>query len=838
MFEFIRVVAVVTLVCVAAAIATPKGRFPLALRGVLNTLGRSVPATTGAPVSVRRRLLAFFLVIAAAVLACTAHAATAFRPQDYAAMRAELRAFYPDECHGVCKDPRQVESSKRIGAELDAWAAAHPGFDALDIRRESYLAMRRHFVPFVFTNSPFYFEAGVNGGWSIWNGAPGVPSRHVNRICKRFYAEKGLIAPASQKLLSNRIGERLAVCCGPFVDDEHHIPPFHTIFTKGFGGVRREVEAALAVCPKDDPLGRKELETALVGLDTIHEIQLSFARLAHEQVKMAGEGERRRNLLRIAESAARCPWEPPKTFFEGLNTIWFVREILGYVDGTCNFSLGRPDAWLIGLYRADIAAGRLTRAEADDLLARFLVTADCHLDNDRIIDAYSDQEAEIPMTLGGMDPKGGFVYNEITRTMLDAHLQLDLVFPKLHCRVAHDAPAEYLRKIGEMLMAGHAVFALFNDDRHIPQFEAMGYPTDRARDYVGCGCWDGNVDSLSDVDTANYISVARVLELTIHRDAEVERTCGLTIDPIDGAKSFAEVEETVYRNFIRFARSLLSEYTRNGRSAAQVFPHPVFTMCLEGAVKTRRDTTDGGAPFHPRIVTLAFMANVVDSLCAIRKLCFEDRTCTLPELLAAVRSNWSGERGEALRTATRSAPYWGDNSAASSEMMRRWINRFSDDIAGMSSDQGQPYFLACWIYREFMYWGARMKATPDGRRDGDRLAQGFAPSEYRCEADASTVMNAIGRIDHTRLYASNANLMFDREAMNPAAFEAVFRVECLKGMHLLQPNCTSAEVLLDAQRHPERHHNLIVKVCGFSARFTSLSKRWQDEVIARHRLRR
>ena len=765
-----------------------------------------------------------------AVLA-RASAGTPFEASDYAALRKELRAFYPPGYDRLaCQSKEQVESARLIGAELDAWAAGHPGYDALDVRRESYLLMRKHFVPFLFKGSPFYFEAGVNGGWS---GAR--PARHVDRLCGRFYREQNLVPQAAMDLLASRKRERLLVCCGPFVDNMHHLPPFHTVLTKGFGGVRAETAAALEACPADDLLGRKELETALVGLDTIRVLQLKFKEAA-EAALAAGELSdfTRRNLARIAEAAARCPWEPPRTFFEGLNALWFIREIVGYVDGTSDFALGRPDAWLIGLYRADLAAGRLTEEEARDLVARFLIVGDCHESGDEPVDRYDDHEAEIPLTLGGCDADGKPLYNELTEMFLDVHLGCDCVFPKLHCRISEKSPKEYLEKIGGMLMQGHAVFALFNDDRHVPQFEAMGYPTVRARDYVCTGCWDGNVDSDSDVDCANYLSVARILELTIHRDPEVERACALEIDPLDGATSFEEAYGIVYRNFIRFARAALSDYTRYGRSGAKVFPHPAYTMCLSGGIRTRRDTTDGGVDFRPRVVTLAFLANVVDSLCAIRKLCFEDRTCTLGELLAAVRSNWSGARGEELRAAVLEAPYWGDDTAASNALMKRWIDSVRADLDGLKTDQGKDYVLACWIYREFMYWGNRMKATPDGRRDGDRLAQGFAPSEYRCQSGLTTVLNAIGSIDHSKLYASNANLAFDKTVMTPELFAAVFRVACRKDMHLLQPNCISVEELRDAQVHPERHRDLIIKVCGFSARFVSLSKRWQDEVIARH----
>ena len=752
----------------------------------------------------------------------------------YEPLRAELRAFHPDECHEKCKDPAFDASAAALRADVEAYVREHPDFDALDLRRAFYLSARRNFRPFLFRESPFYFEAGVNGGWC----EPVNPSRQiVNGIAARFYQTKGLIPQEALKMNGRRCGARLSLCCGPFSDNEHHVTPFRKIFAVGFKGVRDEVASALANCPEDDALGKKELETMLVGLDTVRAIQLAFRDEAKRRLEGTVSDSERRRLERIVESAARCPWEPPRTFYEGLNTLWFVREVIGYLDATCDFSLGRPDAWLAGFYAADLAAGRLTREEARDLMARWLVHSDCHLDTDATIDSYADQEAEMPVTLGGVDAEGRYVWNEITRTMIELHCALDLVFPKLHVRYDDGSPRDYLRLLGETLLKDHAVFAMFNDARHVPMFVARGLPLAAARDYVCTGCWDGNVDAYTDVDCANYVSVVRLLEATIHRDPAFEREFGLVIDPIDGARSFEEVRDTVYRNFMRYMKTLMADYSRFGRMNREIFPHPVYTACLVDGPARRRDVTDVGATFTPREITLAFLANVVDSLNAIRRLCFDDKVCTLDELLAAVRSNWAGEKGERLRRQAMASPYWGDNTEKSNALMRWWISSVADDIEGFRNDRGGPYELACWIYREFVYWGEQTKATPDGRRDGDRLAQGFSPSDFRCEADMTTVINAIATAPHDRLYASNANLSFDKTQMTAAAFEAVFRVYAKYGIHLLQPNCLSVEDLLDAQRHPERHRNLIVKVCGFSARFVSLSKRWQDEVIGRHRLR-
>jgi formate C-acetyltransferase len=459
------------------------------------------------------------------------------------------------------------------------------------------------------------------------------------------------------------------------------------------------------------------------------------------------------------------------------------------------------------------------------------------MDTMRKIDSYSDQEAEMPMSLGGCDKDGTPIWNELTEMFLDAHLGCDCVFPKLHCRVASNSPEPYLRKIGELLLKSHAVFTLLNDDRYVKQYMDEGFSAEDARSYIGVGCWNGFIDSVMDVDEANYTSVIRILELTIHKNLELEREMRLSLDPIDGAQTFEEVEETVYRNFMRFFRDVLATYTHYGSANAKVFPHPVYSVCLRGGVESRRDTTEGGVASRPRIMTLGFIGNAIDSLCAIRQLCFVDKTCTLAELLAAVRSNWAGERGEELRMKAMAAPYWGDGGKISTGMMSRWMKRIRAEIEGYRNDQGGPYRIAIYAYREFMYWGLKTKATPDGRHDGDRLAQGFSPSEYRCKEGVTAVMNAIGELPHEALYASNANLTFDRTAMNEALMAAIIRVFAKKGSHMMQPNCNSVEELLDAQAHPERHQDLIVRVCGFSARFVSLSKRWQDEVIARHRLK-
>ena len=273
-------------------------------------------------------------------------------------------------------------------------------------------------------------------------------------------------------------------------------------------------------------------------------------------------------------------------------------------------------------------------------------------------------------------------------------------------------------------------------------------------------------------------------------------------------------------------------YTEYGRLTPLSNPHPAYSACINSCIENRKDVTAGGCDQKPRIVTLAFTANVVDSLCAIKTLCFDRHVCTVRELLDAVRHNWEG--AEELRAQVLKCPYWGDDTELPNRLMSFIYDSVHRDICDLTNDRGGPYLIAAWIYREYRFWGEKMRALPDGRRNGDYLAQGLVPSEFRNRSAITTALNAIGSLHHENIFASNCNMSFDKNSVTPEALEAVFRTFAKKNIHLLQPNCFSREDLLDAQVHPERHLNLIIKICGFSARFVSLNAAWQAEVLQRH----
>jgi formate C-acetyltransferase len=261
-------------------------------------------------------------------------------------------------------------------------------------------------------------------------------------------------------------------------------------------------------------------------------------------------------------------------------------------------------------------------------------------------------------------------------------------------------------------------------------------------------------------------------------------------------------------------------------------PAPLNSACSQDCLKKRKDFTAGGQRYNPHAVSLCFFANFLDSLLAIKTICFERKICTLSELLTAVRNNWQG--AESLRQQVLSAPHWGDNRIETTELARQLHEDIYANTRDIRNERGGNYQLGFWIYREFRFWGEKMKALPDGRCDGDYLAQSLNPSHFRNDQDITTVLQSLSQLDLTKSAANSVvNLVLDKTGLTTDVIIALLQSFAQLKLQLLQLNCTSREELLDAQKHPELHQNLIVRLCGFSAKFTALSRDWQNEVIAR-----
>jgi formate C-acetyltransferase len=259
---------------------------------------------------------------------------------------------------------------------------------------------------------------------------------------------------------------------------------------------------------------------------------------------------------------------------------------------------------------------------------------------------------------------------------------------------------------------------------------------------------------------------------------------------------------------------------------------PIFSSSIEGCIETRRDFTEYGAKYYDEYHLLLGLPNIVDSLLAIKTLVFDEKRYTLDELLSAVRENWLGH--EDIRAAAIACNGWGDGSEASSELAARFNADLYEMASRKTAPRGGRVHIGHLTYTEIRWWGEATLATPDGRRAGEVFSQGLTPSRLKKIASVNDVINSLGVLDGSMMAANSVINIILPSGFPLDGCTAFLRAAARTGMQALQLNCTSKEELLDAQKNPEKYPDLIVRVTGFSAKFTSLSPEWQQEVLTRN----
>ena len=739
----------------------------------------------------------------------------------FTALQKELREYYGENGGQHSIDQQRLRRLEKNQAEMNTYVAEHPDASVYELRRKTYELNAKDFHALLFHHSPFYHDLGGNGGWNVsnigrWLLLHNLPmiENYDKDVNQRFCAQREL---------------DLFLCGTMYFDCAHDNVPISNLLKHG---LQFYYEKACSILPDCKTKTEQEfIKTAIYGFETVRSILKQITKQAKERLQNTQDPQEIKNLIRIADTAERIPWEPPKTFYEGLTTIGFAREIFGEMDGLATNSWGRPDCYLIDLYRADLTAGRLTEDEAYDLICRFMLHADMLYDHEKSVSSYGDHEMETGITIGGCDAQGTPVFNELTRLFLKAYRELGAVYPKFHCRFSANSPQEYLQLIADDIAAGHAAYTFVNDDSLIPALVNDGKTLEDARNYCCTGCWDIVVDSCENNFGGNYFNLIRILEATIYDKQELLRKAGLDYQKIDDAEDFETVYQRIMHNVLSSLRSMmqLEEY---GKLRSITAPTPFYSACMSDCLENKLDFTAGGQRYNPHTVSLCFLGNFADSLLAINDLCFVRKVCTVKELLDAVRANWK-ER-EYLRQEVLKAPHWGDGKPETVTLVRNIIEHLYNNTRDLKNARGGAYQFGIWVYREFRYWGETTLATPDGRYNGDILSQSLNPSHFRNKESITTVLQCLSSLDFTKIAGNSVvNLLLDKSLIQPDTIPALIRTFGALKLQLLQLNCSNKEELLDAQKHPEKYEHLLIRLCGFSAKFTSLNKEWQQEVINR-----
>lgn len=740
-------------------------------------------------------------------------------------LRDELRDFY---FHGDAE--RAKAFADKCFAIMDERVS--DGMSITEQKLLQYDVIAEQFEPTLFRHTPYFYETGVltslsdGARWAKGHSFIQANGWVYNRN-RHLFSEQD---EALYKLKSAQVSEKLYLICGPYNDTSQHFNFNSRPFLQaGAVGIYERAKAELANAKNDEE--REFLNAVCHGMLSLRRMAERFAQKAIQMLSEEKEEAARKNLELIAKTAARIPWNAPETFYEALATLAFLRTAMGTLEGVGPNTFGRVDKDLISFYRSDIEKNIITPEEAYSLICQFLIIWDCHYDHDMLMEGYADHELENTYTLGGCDDEGAPLCNELTLMFLRATREENIIFPKIKCRFSKNSPKEYFDEMNIAITGGTSTVLLQNDDATIPALVRAGRPIEEARDYYVSGCW-GIVTAQEKYDHGSYTNLLKPFEFSLHRLDDKMKNVGIRFECFDGCESFEELYKKTLSNCDKLLSAKLDVLRRGGQIFHKVDRFPIFSSTIEDCIENHKDFTMGGARYNDDYHLMFGLPNIVDSLLAIRELVWEQEKYAFDEILTAVRANWDGY--ENIRLDAVRCHGWGDGSEASTAL----ANRFNNDLFAIcqkyKGTYGGKVHMGHLTYTEIRFWGEKTLATPDGRKNGEYFAQGLTPSRLKRIPYVTDVINSMAALDPSAMAAGSVVNVILPRGIPLEQCGAFLRAVARSAVQSLQLNCTSREELLDAQKHPEKYPNLIVRVTGFSAKFTSLSKEWQDEIISRN----
>ena len=551
-----------------------------------------------------------------------------------------------------------------------------------------------------------------------------------------------------------------------------------------------------------DAEGVDFLENAILSVEAVLELA--------EKYRAAAES---RGLADIAETLARVPRLGARTFREALQSLRVLHYAM-WCEGEYHCGLGRIDQYLLPYFEADLAAGRLDRDGALELLEEFFVA--CNRDSDLYIGVQQGDNGQSVM-LGGVTRDGRPAFNDLSRLCLEACGELRLVDPKINLRVDKSTPIEIFR-LGTQLTAKGLGFPQYaNDDVVIPALERWGYAPEDARDYTVAACWEFIIPGCGlDIDNIDAVSFPGALDAALRAAS--------------GAASYEEVEAAFLAEVQRRADALVEKYRH-----VEILPGPFVSSISTGCVERARDICQG-AKYNNFGIHGTGISVAVDSLASVRELVFEKKLVALPELVTLLDTDFAG-RPDVL-AAAKAAPKMGNADPRADEIAKRVIAFWGHAFDGKRNDRGGVFRPGTGSAMYYVWHARDIPASADGRLSGHPFPANWAPSLDVPVKGPVSVVRSFTEPDLGPVCNGGPLTIeiHDSAFAMPDGVDKVaelVRFFVLRGGHQLQINAIDRETLLDAQAHPENHRHLIVRVWGWSGYFVELDREFQDQIIRR-----
>ena len=671
----------------------------------------------------------------------------------------------------------------------------------------------------------------------------------------------------------------------------HVTVKYWEVLETGFEGIMEKAQKELDGCSVGDGnYARKShfLEAVILSCKAVIDYAGRYAKLAQEMAAQTSDPVRKQELFVIAENCSRVPAKGAQNFYEACQSFWFVQQLLQMESSGHSISPGRFDQYMYPYYKKEMEAGTITREFAQELMDCIWVKLN---DLNKCRDAASAEgfagySLFQNLIAGGQNKEGEDVTNDLSVMCIQASMHVHLPAPSLSVRVWNGSPHEFLIKAAELTRTGIGLPAYYNDEVIIPALQNRGLSLEDAREYNIIGCVEpqkaGKTEGWHD---AAFFNMCRPLELVFSNGMDKGEMVGIPTGDVTQMKTFDEFFDA-YKKQMEYCISLLVNADNAIDVAhAERCPLPFLSCMIDDCLKEGKSVQEGGAVYNFTGPQGFGIANMADGLFAIRKLVYEDKKVSMKELKEALAWNYdkgldaqsAGDMTEMIMKAMQKAGRNVDASTAEGllktfmgmkpgeQKIQRFkeihdmideVPKFGNDIPEVdyfarevaytyskplqkyNNPRGGKFQAGLYPVSANVPLGGQTGATPDGRYAHTPVADGVSPSAGKDVKGPTAAATSVSRLDH--FIVSNGTLF--NQKFHPSALsgrEGLEKFVALirgyfdqKGMHM-QFNVVDRQTLLDAQEHPEKYKHLVVRVAGYSALFTTLSRSLQDDIIRR-----
>ena len=671
----------------------------------------------------------------------------------------------------------------------------------------------------------------------------------------------------------------------------HVTVKYEEVLAIGYKGIIDKAQAELDRCQVGDGNYVKKshfLKAVILSCQAVIEYAERYAELASQMASECTDPVRKQELLQISQNCSRVPANGATSFYEACQSFWFVQQLLQVESSGHSISPGRFDQYMYPYYKTDLDKGIITRESAQELLDCIWVKLN---DLNKVRDAASAEgfagySLFQNLIVGGQDKDGNDVTNDLSVMCILASMHVHLPMPSLSIRVWNGSPHELLIKAAELTRTGIGLPAYYNDEVIIPALLNRGLTLADAREYNIIGCVEpqkaGKTDGWHD---AAFFNMCRPLELVFSNGMDKGELVGIQTGDVTKMTTFEEFYDA-YKKQMEYCISLLVNADNAIDVAhAERVPLPFESCMVDDCISRGLSVQEGGAIYNFTGPQGFGIANMADSLYAIRKLVYEDKKVSMEEYKEALA--WNYDKGldeqsvkDISEMILKGMQDGGMNVTEDTakavfttvmrlkpteEQLRRFteihhmidevpkygnaiddVDYFARDVAytytrpmqKYHNPRGGQYQAGLYPVSANVPLGGQTGATPDGRYAHTPVADGVSPSAGKDVKGPTAAATSVSRLDH--FIVSNGTLF--NQKFHPSALagrEGLEKFVSLiqtffdqKGMHM-QFNVVDRETLLDAQKHPEKYSHLVVRVAGYSALFTTLSRSLQDDIIRR-----